>query len=282
MSTASSTKSRLMPDETNRLLLHALPEPPIAHAYHHWDESKRTLTYTYNNRRILEIHIPGTARVSFRHGSDGSLQSFPLVQQIYVMLSGETVSAAVRFQLSHDAVNMRPGRAGPEQALIGQVGRPLLPGVNGLYDIDQDLMISWFGREWEWQDASLKPDENGNLTAAMRVELGPKTWIVNVKPHYYRTHLGYRYHRPWQHRPMLKPIVGWCSWEAHRRNLGAEKIIAASDFVAKHLKPYGIEYIQIDDGFEQLPLPVNPHGTLAEAWLETTDAFPGGHEHIAG
>jgi len=282
MSTASNTKSRLMPDEANRLLLHALPEPPIAHAYHHWDETKRTLTYTYNNRRVLEVHIPGTARVSFRHGSDGSLQSFPLVQQIYVMLSGETVSATVRFQLSHDAVNMRPGRAGPEQAITGQVGRPLLPGVNGLYDIDQDLMISWFGHQWEWLDASLKLDQDGNLTAAMQVELGPKTWIVNLKPHYYRTHLGYRYHRPWQRRPMLKPIVGWCSWEAHRRNLSAEKIIAASDFFAKHLKPYGFEYIQIDDGFEQLPLPVNPHGTLAEAWLETTDAFPGGHEHIAG
>ena len=92
MSVASTQPKRLMPDESNRLLLHALPEPPVAHAYHHWDEDRRILTYTYNNRRLLEIQIPGTARVSFRHGSDGSLQSFPLIQQIYVMLSGEAVT----------------------------------------------------------------------------------------------------------------------------------------------------------------------------------------------
>ena len=64
MTTGDRTVSRLMPDEQNRLLLQAVPEPPIAHAYHHWDEQARTLTYTYNGRRILEIHIPGTDRVS--------------------------------------------------------------------------------------------------------------------------------------------------------------------------------------------------------------------------
>jgi len=280
MTTASSNTKRLMPDEANRLLLHAVPEPPIAHAYHHWDEDRRTLSYTYNNRRILSVHIPGKSRVSFRHGSDGQLQSFPLFQQIYIMLSGESVTATVTFQLSHDAVNMRPRRAPREGAITGQVGRPLLPGVNGLYDINQDLMISWFGHKWEWKDTHLTPDAEGNLTATMAVELGVKTWIVNVKPHYYRTHLGYRYHKPWERRPKLKPIVGWCTWEAHRRNLSEDKIVAAADFFAKHLRPYGFEYIQIDDGFEKLPLPVNPYGTLAEAWLETKDEFPEGHAGV--
>ena len=49
MKNASAKGRRLMPDEENRLLLHALPEPPIAHAYHHWDEQRRmwnTLTQT--------------------------------------------------------------------------------------------------------------------------------------------------------------------------------------------------------------------------------------------
>jgi hypothetical protein len=277
MTSGNRTGPRLMPDEEHRLLLHRVAEPPIAHAYHHWDEGQRTLTYTYNNRRILEIHIPGGARVSFRHGSDGQLQSLPFFQQIYVMLSGAPVTATVRFQLSHDAVNMRPRRAAREQAITGQVGRPLLPGINGLYDINQDLMISWFGHAWQWQDERLMPDGAGNLTATMTVELGPKTWIVNIKPHYYRTHLGYHYHRPWRRRPLLRPIVGWCTWEAHRRDLSEEKIVAAADFFAKHLRAYGFEYVQIDDGFEKLPLPVDAHGTLAHAWLETTDAFPEGH-----
>ncbi|MFQ5806030.1 MAG: Sip1-related alpha-galactosidase [Phycisphaerae bacterium] len=277
MSNPSSQSKRLMPDEENRLLLHAVPAPPIAHAYHHWDEDRRTLTYTYNNRRILTIHIPGTARVSFRHGSDGQLQSFPLFQHIYIMLSGESVAATVTFQLSHDAVNMRPSRAGPEQAIVGQVGRPLLPDANGLYDINQDMLISWFGHRWTWKSARLTPDAEGNLTATMEVELGPKTWIVNIKPHYYRTHLGYQYHRPWERRPSLVSIAGWCTWEAYRREVAEEKVLEATEFFAKHLRPYGLEYIQIDDGFEKLPFPSDPNKTVAEAWLETNDEFPSGH-----
>jgi hypothetical protein len=279
--TRASSAQRLMPDQSGRLLLKAVAEPPIGHAYHHWDEERRTLTYTYNGRCLLRIHIPGTARVSFRHGSDGALQSLPFCQQAFVMLTGETVKATATFELSGDAINMRPRRADHEQAIVGQVGRPLLPGVNGIYDIEQDLMISWFGRQWHWHDACLRSDQSGNLTASMTVELGPRTWIINFKPHYYRTHLGYSYHRPWRRRPNTKPIVGWCTWEAHRRDLSEEKIVAAADFFARHLRAYGFEYVQIDDGFEKLPLPDNPKGTLAEAWLETTDAFPEGHQGVA-
>jgi alpha-galactosidase len=272
---------RLMPDEANRLLLHAVPVPPLAHAYHHWDEEARTLTYTYNNRRVITIQIPGDGRVSFRHGSDGTLQGLPFCQQIYVMVGGANVTATVRFEMSADTVNLRPGRAGREQAILGQVGRPLLPGINGLYDVAQDLLITWFGHPWKWTSARLQPDPYGNLTATMEVELGPKTWIVNIKPHYYRTHLGYRYHRPWQRRPNLKPIAGWCSWEAYRRGVSEEKVVAAADFFAERLRAYGLEYIQIDDGFEKLPFPADPQQTIAEAWLDTKEEFPSGHAGIA-
>ncbi len=280
MSVDSAKARRLMPDEANRLLLQAVPVPPLAHAYHHWDEDTRTLTYTYNNRRLLAIQIPGRGRVSYRHGSDGTLQGLPFYQQIYVMVGGEDVMATVQFQLSHDAVNMRPARAGSEQAILGHVGRLLLPDVNGLYDIDQDMLISWFGHPWAWRDSRLRAEAGGCLTATMEIELGPKTWIVNIKPHYYRTHLGYRYHRPWERRPNLKPIAGWCTWEAYRRDVTEEKVTAAADFFAKHLRPYGLEYIQVDDGFEKLPFPSDPRKTVAEAWLEMKEEFPSGHAGV--
>lgn len=60
------------------------------------------------------------------------------------------IRAKVKFRLSKEAVNMRPNRAGHEQAILGQVGRPLIYNVNGLYDITQDLLIQWYGCKWEW------------------------------------------------------------------------------------------------------------------------------------
>lgn len=69
-----------------------LKEPPIAHALHKWNEESRTLTYEYNGRNIITLHIPGKEEAGFRHGSDGTLQSIPFIQQIYVSLD-ETVTA---------------------------------------------------------------------------------------------------------------------------------------------------------------------------------------------
>jgi hypothetical protein len=192
----------------------------------------------------------------------------------------EKVTAKVTLEMSGDAVNMRPRRAPSEYAILGSVGRPLLPGVNGIYDIRQDLMVAWYGHEWRWISERLTPDSNGNLTAEMEVELGPATWVITIKPQYYRTHLGYVYHKPWERRPKTKPVAGWCTWEAYRRDLSEEKIVDAAKFFAEHLKPYGMEYIQIDDGHEKLPLPFDPKGTLVESWLEPKDTFPGGHKSV--
>ena len=280
MGDGSETKKRLMPEETNRLLLHAVDEPPIAHAYHHFDHATNTLVYSYNGRRAVQIKIPKRAgNVAFRHGSDGTIQSRPLVQQIYVILE-RPATCTVTFEMSADTINCRPNRARSEQAIVGQVGRPCLPGVNGLYDVNQDLLIGWHGCDWRWVSDRLTPDENGNLVAVLDAELGPSVWAIEFRPQYYRTHLNYEYHKPWERRPNLKPIVGWCTWEAYRRNVTEKDVLDGTKLFAKHLRAYGMEYIQIDDGFEKLPLPVNPHGTVAEAWTETKPEFPSGHAGI--
>ncbi len=270
-------RARLMPEETNRLLLHAVPEPPIAHAYHHFDNETRTLIYTYNNRKVIQIQIPEEGgQVSFRHGSDGTIQSWPLLQQIYVILE-RPVKCKVTFQMSHDTINCRPNRARSEQSIVGQVGRPCLPGINGLYDINQDLLIGWHGCDWRWISERLAPDADGNLVAQLEADLGPSVWAIEFRPQYYRTHLNYQYHKPWERRPNLKPIVGWCTWEAYRRDMSEKDIVDATRMFARKLRPYGMEYIQVDDGYEILPLPVNVNDTISQAWLETKDEFPSGH-----
>lgn len=256
-----------------------LKEPPVAHALHKWNEESRTLTYEYNGRNLITVEIPGEEYVGFRHGSDGNIQSNPMIQQIYMMLD-HPVSARVSFRLSSEAVNMRPSRTG-EHAVLGQVGRPLMYGVNGLYDIRQDLLIDWQGCEWHWSDSRLREDENGDLYGEMTVGLGPKPWIVNLRMHYYREHLGYTYHRPWEWRPDGKPVAGWCSWEACRRNVSLKDIREFSEFFASQkLRDYGLEYMQLDDGYENLPLPPDEAETLAEGWLDTNGRFPGGHEKV--
>ncbi|HEY3377091.1 MAG TPA: alpha-galactosidase [Armatimonadota bacterium] len=251
-------------------------EPPVGHAAHHWDEATRTLRYEYNGRSIIALTVPAGVEFGYRHGSDGDLQSVPFVQQLYFSLS-EPAKVTVTFRLSGEAVCMRPQRAGAEQAIFGQVGAPLVFGVNGLYDIRQDLLLSWHGCAWRWLSDGMVRDAQGDLLAEVEVEMGPMVWFLNLQPHYYRQHLGYGYHEPWRFRPDPRPIAGWCSWEAYRRSVSEAHITEVSAFFAETLKPYGLEYIQIDDGYEPTPIPANPAGSIAENWLTTNDQFPHGH-----
>lgn len=256
-----------------------LSEPPLAHALHKWDDVTRTLTYEYNGRNIITLKVPGTEEVGFRHGSDGNLQNNPFIQQLYFMVDSP-VTCECTFLLSHDAVCMRPKRAGHEEAILGQVGRPLVTGVNGLYDIHQDMLIEWLGQQWSWEGSKLTCNDNNELYATIEIELGPKPWFINLRMQYYRQHLGYEYHKPWTFRPSLKPVAGWCSWEASRRDVTQSDIDDASAFFNRHLRDYGFEYIQLDDGFEKMPLPFMDDRPLAHGWLNTNDQFAFGHEGV--
>ena len=254
-----------------------LNEPPIAHALHKWDEKNRILTYEYNGKNIITMEIGGTDEVGFRHGSDGNLQNIPFIQQIYVMLD-RPVKAKVTLLLSDDAINMKPNRAKNEEAILGQVGHPTIENVNGVYDINQDLLIDWNGCEWRWISERFERTSDGNLKVELEVDLGARPLFINLRMQYYRKHLGYSYHKPWNWRPNTKSVTGWCSWEAFRRDVNQKNIEDVSEFFSEKFGAYGLEYIQIDDGYQNMPLPLDPRGSLAEGWINTNSQFPKGHK----
>lgn len=253
--------------------------PPIAHALHRWDEETRTLTYEYNGTDILSVVIPGKGEAGYRHGSDGTMQSIAYIQQIYLEVD-EPVWVTLTFRLGRDTINMKPHRAGADEAILGQCGNVLLHGVSGLYDVDQDLLIDVNGAKWQWEHPYFE-EEGGFRIAKMKVRLSKKAVFINLRMHYYRNHLGYRYHEPWKRKPNLKSVSGWCSWEAYRRDIDIEKVKAISEFMQKNLQAYGLEYIQVDDGYQKMPLPYNPKGTMEEGWATCEETkFPGGHASI--
>lgn len=254
--------------------------PPIAHALHRWDANKGKLCYEYNGLDILTFEIPTEYTIGFRHGSDGTMQSMQYMQQIYVS-SDVPVKAVMTITLNSGCFNLRPHRASHEQAILGQVGSPLLAGINGMYDKNWDLLIDWHGCAWEWISKHITHTNDGRNTAKLEVELSQKALFINLRPHYYRMHLGFHYHEPWNFQPNQKPVAGWCSWEAYRRNINQDKISEISEFMEKNLRDYGLEYIQVDDGYQKMPLPYDENKTMAEGWLTCDEnTFPQGHKGI--
>ena len=254
-------------------------EPPLAHALHKWNEETKTLTYEYNGKDIISMCLFESEDPGFRHGSDGTMQSIAYVQQIYVMVE-KPMWVTIEFRLSKDAVNMKTHRAQEEEAILAQDGNLLMYGVNGLYDVTQDLLIEVNGCEWKWASDRFEETDNERI-AKMQVKLCEKPLFINLKMHYYKNHLGYKYHKPWEHQPNKKSVAGWCSWEAFRRDIDEEKINAISDFMEKKLKEYGLEYIQVDDGYQKMPLPYRAEGDMKEGWLTCEETkFPRGHKGI--
>jgi alpha-galactosidase len=46
-------------------------------------------------------------------------------------------------------------------------------------------------------------------------------------------------------------LNGWCSWFYTLAQVSEDEVVLNAEFAAKHFKPYGLEYIQIDEGYQR-------------------------------
>lgn len=106
--------------------------------------------------------------------------------------------------------------------------------------------------------------------AAFRIEATGREIVLRFRPRYYQKHRGLKYFRPWTYQPWKRSVTGWTSWYAFRDKVTQKDIDETAAVIAETLAPFGYEYVQIDDGFQQDPIGVPDH------WLEANAKFPGG------
>jgi len=100
--------------------------------------------------------------------------------------------------------------------------------------------------------------------------------VIRFRPQYYQQHRGLAYFNPAQYTVWKQPVVGWCSWFAYYNRITEADVHKTADVISEKLKPYGLEYLQIDDGFQQVPI------GLPNTWLHPNEKFPSGLENLAG
>lgn len=254
-----------------------LPVPPVGHARLWADRGRGVYALTYNGVDIITIRLPRRAQAQPKCHSDGNMQSEPFIQQFTISCDA-IARATVEFFSPGDMLNMRARRAAAGEAILGQMGHPLIYGANAMYFADWDLLVSWHGLDFTWMSSSIVR-EKGGWHAAMEMKIGARPLVILLRPRYYGQHLGYRQHEPWRFKPNPKAVAGWCSWEAYHDDVTEDDIRASAKAIAP-LKQFGLEYMQIDDGFQQKLVPMRVGGTVCESWLNTNEKFPGGHEAI--
>ncbi len=251
--------------------------PPVCHARLSGDPSAMSFSLTYNGFDVIRMQFGSVCKPSLRFHSDGDFQSSPFIQQFVIAADRET-ELTVTVSFPNEMVVLRPSRAQTGQAILGQWGHPLIHCVNGLYSLVWDYFISWHGYDFAWQHGSIR-EEGGVYSAVFTVKLNTKPLVILLKPRYYGMHLGYESHMPWLRRPKDEAVSGWCSWEAYHDKVEQEHVAAAAQALTP-LKKYGLDTLQLDDGYQNPLVPPAKGKSIGDSWLHTNEKFQSGHAGI--
>ena len=134
---------------------------------------------------------------------------------------------------------------------------------NAIYERKHDWLLSF---DAAYPKLVINAEASFNYT----IHFSGTELIIRFKPNYYQKHRGLSYFNPEQYSVWKKPVVGWCSWFAYFNKVTELDVKKTSDVLSNKLAPFGLNYVQIDDGYQQTPI------GMPETWLETNKKFPSG------
>ena len=149
---------------------------------------------------------------------------------------------------------------------LGKVSSPIF---HSLFDRKTDTAIE-FSEGTVLQRNAEAPDL---LDVRIPVELNA---MVRLIPEYFTKTLGVPYYVPFDDTHFSQAPMVWSSWTSYYSAVREEDIVRNTDWLAAHLKPYGFEYVQLDDGYDR--------GKQGEHyWIENWDRekFPHGPQWLA-
>jgi hypothetical protein len=109
----------------------------------------------------------------------------------------------------------------------------------------------------------------------------PGPGLIRLVPDYYTKVLGLPHYAPLDTSVFDRAPTTWSSWPSYFGDVTEDAIVKNTDWLAEHLKPYGFEYVQIDDGYDRIP---GKWGKAGHNWIDQwdKDKFPQGPKWIAG
>jgi len=116
---------------------------------------------------------------------------------------------------------------------------------NALYSPSQDTALVFTAEDLVLSPARRKGQRIRGFTVSSS---GPVT--ITVLENYLRIHRNLPWFTPLRRDIFPRPPAGWCSWYYYYLGITEEEIIKNTDWLTEHLRPYGCEWVQIDDGWQ--------------------------------
>jgi hypothetical protein len=104
----------------------------------------------------------------------------------------------------------------------------------------------------------------------------PGSTLVRLAPDYYKKTLGVPFYTRFDDSYFSRAPAVWCSWTSYYSEVREEDIVRNADWIAVNLKPYGFDYVQLDDGYDRSK-------SGEHYWIENWDSekFPHGPKWLA-
>jgi hypothetical protein len=79
----------------------------------------------------------------------------------------------------------------------------------------------------------------------------PVNTMVRLIPNYYTKILGVPYYVPFDDTYFPTAPVAWNSWDNYYDGVTEKAIVSNADWIARNLKPFGFQYVVLDDGYDR-------------------------------
>ena len=142
-----------------------------------------------------------------------------------------------------------------------------------VYDRGKDWLLS-VDQSYTSARMSITPGMSDSVSNSFAVVTQCDQVTFRFRPHYYQKHRGLSYFEPWKYKVWNKSVAGWCSWFAFKTGITEENLRHTAEVIAETMKPYGLEYFQIDDGYQR-------EGGQPETWIHPNEKFPAGLGNLA-
>ncbi|MCJ7681166.1 MAG: alpha-galactosidase, partial [Candidatus Aminicenantes bacterium] len=232
----------------------------------------QTITFTYESERIffgvLEAgNVPFTAKTILDESNDR-------ISQILLLTTKRENESLTLRGIIRGGIEAFPCEVDRRDRGLAVVRHSSGPSHSLLNRAVYDRARDWVFSVDHNPRVRITPESGSTDENTFAVEITGREIALRFRPLFYQKHKGLSHFKPWTYQIWADPVVGWCSWFAYLTEITEDNIKKTADIIAEKLLPYGYEYLQIDDGYQQ--------GTgVPELWLEPNKKFPGGLKALA-
>lgn len=222
----------------------------------------------YEGRAVVDGGVTGESGAVPEFRSVTSDANGPITQVLKWTATGRgRVTVSLVVSASADAIAAEVDRVAETTPVVrASIGQSHNTRNRAVYDRARDWVVSIDAGS----TLTVTPQTATASGTTFRLDASGSEIVLRFRPRYYQKHRGLKYFEPWTFQPWRRSVTGWTSWYAFRDDVTQKDIEETSAVLADTLAPFGYEYVQIDDGFQQNPIGEPSH------WLQTNNKFPGG------